>query len=73
MTNLIAKFKFFNQINPGKKNMLVKLPIWIIKHEKNLFLCISEPSAFYRHFVRPYFYLQFFFQKEEDIRKIYRI
>ena len=38
---------------PGKKNMLVELPIWIIKHEKNLFLCISEPSAFYRHFVRP--------------------
>ena len=33
--------------------MLVELPIWIIKHEENLFLCISEPSAFYRHFVRP--------------------
>ena len=46
MTILITKFS-------GKKNMLVELPIWIIKHEKNLFLCISEPSAFYRHFVRP--------------------
>ena len=33
--------------------MLVELPIWIIKHEKNLFLCISEPSAFYPHFMRP--------------------
>ena len=33
--------------------MLVELPIWMIKHEKNLFLCISETSAFYRHFVRP--------------------
>ena len=33
--------------------MLVELPISIIKHEKNLFLCISDPSAFYRHFVRP--------------------
>ena len=32
--------------------MPVELPIWIIKNEKNLFLCISEPSAFYRHFVR---------------------
>ena len=57
MTILIAKFKFFNQISPweapGKKNILVELPIWIIKHEKNLFLCISEPFAFYRHFVRP--------------------
>ena len=55
MTILIAKFRFCNQINPctGKKNMLVELPIWIIKHEKNSFLCISGPSAFYRHFVRP--------------------
>ena len=33
--------------------MLVELPIWIIKHEKNSFLCISGPSAFYLHFVRP--------------------
>ena len=33
--------------------MLVELPIWIIKHEKHLFLCILEPSAFYCHFVRP--------------------
>ena len=37
----------------GKKNMLVELPIWTIQHEKNYFLCISGPSAFYRHFVGP--------------------
>ena len=39
--------------------MLVELPIWIIKHEKKVFLCISEPSAFYRHFVRPIPVLKF--------------
>ena len=49
----IAKSRFFNQINPGKKNILVELPFWIIKPEINSFLCISEPSPFYRNFVRP--------------------
>ena len=53
MSDLLPNLGFAIKSTPRKKNMLVELPIWIIKHEKNSFLCISGPSAFYRHFVRP--------------------
>ena len=36
MTILIAKLGFAIKSTRGKKNMLVELPIWIIKHEKKL-------------------------------------